>query len=462
MKIEFNGCKTFNCINLANPDLSIYKRSSQLGFDSYQCPECGAFTPVLDNKSIIELTDQILESRRALKVLHCPKCVEETPAQLYGKTKSGTQRRRCSQCATVFSLLNPENISLKLQPFLEALIEGNSPARLHHHLSINSKVFYSRLKQLADILNQVSTLLVTEFLNSNMQTTLHTESHVTELRSGGNQKFGLKCWGLTTAECQYGFQILYCDNLLLDKQNVTGRYDLDSVEQVSNNHDGSFSHVAATYSKIFSRHKFDELAYACQGESQSREGTSLRPVYAAHAHFKVLQKLLPANKHYRLLLEHESFLRGASITHLADRVKLLQCHLYYLYVRPSELLDPIPIEKQNIGWWNESWLKMTFQCQANYWDITICPLTEGEIPEFNVIRGDWNLDFLHHFHQWLPKSYQKTISHKIYIQWFKIFTYLYNFCYSKKRQRIFTSQDVDFKSVESLVKFINETTIRKS
>jgi len=49
MKTEFNGCKTFNCINLANPDLSVYKRSNQLGFDSYKCPECGAFTPILEN-----------------------------------------------------------------------------------------------------------------------------------------------------------------------------------------------------------------------------------------------------------------------------------------------------------------------------------------------------------------------------------------------------------------------------
>lgn len=458
MKTEFNGCKSFNCINLANPDLSLYKRSKQLGFDSYQCPECGAFTPVLENKSVLALYHQITESKQRLNTPNCPNCAKATRTHAYGKTKSGTPRRKCCQCKKIFSLLNPNTISLKLQPMLDALSNGETPSTLPHHLGLNSKVFYARLTQLSQLLEHVNTQLITYILQSEQPLTLHSKTNTAHLRSGSHRHSGLKCWGISTVECQFGFQILHNYNLLLGKHNIQDPYKLDSVEFIDSNNTAAFSMVEMTYNKIFSRHKFDDIAYAYQKETETKEGIILRPVYTAHAHYLLLNNMIPSHKSVQLLLEHESFLRGSSITNLEKRIKQNQCDLYYLYASPSTSNDTKQIVRKNIGWWNETWEYFTQQYQTNYWGITLCNLTNGSYPNFSSIRVDWHADFEQHFTQWLPLSQQRMLSYKVYMQWRRIFTYLYNVIYCDKRKGALLS-NIDFKSIESLVNLVNKEHI---
>lgn len=455
MKTEFNGCKSFNCINLTNPDLSIYKRSNQLGFDSYQCLECGAFTPILDNNPILELYDQLTKSKQAIQTPYCPNCNKVTHTQAYGTTKLGSQRRKCCQCARIFSLLNPATLSLKLQPILDALSNGETPSTLGHHLELNSKVFYARLTQLSQLLEHVTSLLVTDIFQSENPLILHTKTNTVLLRSGSTRKSGLKCWGLSTVECQFGFQLLNNDNLLLGNHDNKDQYLLNNVESTEKKGNSTFSAVEMTYNKIFSRHKFDDIAYAYQAETKTKEGVILRPVYAAHAHYLLLDSLIPTNKKFQLLLEHESFLRGASITNFEKRVKKNQCDLYYLYTSPSTSDYSSKIYRKSIGWWNETWESFTQHYQANHWDITMCNLTNGQVPNFNSIHIDWHTDFERCFSQWLPPLQQRMLSHKIYMQWHQIFTYLYNVIYCENRKNILLKQNINFKSIESLVHFVN-------
>ena len=457
MKTEFNGCKSFDCINLANPDLSIYKRNNQLGFDSYQCLECGAFTPILDNNSMLTLYNQISQSKNAIQAPYCPNCTKKTRTQAYGTTKSGSPRRRCCQCAHIFSLLNPATLSLKLQAMLDAITNGKTPSLLHHHLGLNSKVFYARLTQLSQLLEHVTQLLVTDIVQTENPLILHTKTktNTVMLRSGSARQSGLKCWGLSTVDCKLGFQILNSDNLLLDNSHSKDLYQLNNVEPKHKENHSSFSSVEMTYKKIFSRHKFDDIAYAYQSETKTKEGVILRPVYVAHAHYLLLNTLISENKKFQLLLEHESFLRGSSITNFEKRVKQNQCNLYYLYASPSTPDYSNQINRKNIGWWNETWEKFTQQCQNKHWDITLCNLTNGPHPNLNSIRLDWHADFEQHFTQWLPISKQRMLSHKVYMQWHHIFTYIYNVIYCDKRKNALLKLNIDFKSIESLVGFVN-------
>lgn len=338
---------------------------------------------------------------------------------------------------------------------LDAITNGKTPSLLHHHLGLNSKVFYARLTQLSQLLEHVTQLLVTDIVQTENPLILHTKTNTVMLRSGSARQSGLKCWGLSTVDCKLGFQILNSDNLLLDNSHSKDLYQLNNVEPKHKENHSSFSSVEMTYKKIFSRHKFDDIAYAYQSETKTKEGVILRPVYVAHAHYLLLNTLISENKKFQLLLEHESFLRGSSITNFEKRVKQNQCNLYYLYASPSTPDYSNQINRKNIGWWNETWEKFTQQCQNKHWDITLCNLTNGPHPNLNSIHLDWHADFEQHFTQWLPISKQRMLSHKVYMQWHHIFTYIYNVMYCDKRKNALLKLNIDFKSIESLVGFVN-------
>ena len=457
MRTQFNCCKTYNCFNLANPDLSLYQRSSQLGFASYKCPLCGAFTPILENEPILALAKQIETNQLHLADIECPTCLKHTETSAYGSTRIGTPRVKCNQCSTVFSLLNPHKTSSTLQPLLTLLTSGVLPKDLQRLSQLNSKLFYTRLKQLAQLLQQFNQLLIQKYLSeTESSVSLYTSSFTFLSRSGkGNT---LKCWNLSTTDSQYGFHVLDTDNFYQHgtQKSPAGLYYLDFVEVTDDSSSSPLTTVQATYDKIFSRSKFDELGYAYQIECQSNEGSVLRPVYAAHAHWISLSKILPEHYQFDFFLEHESFIRGGAITNLTQEIVAGRFNLYYLYTKPSVKNSTTDIEQKSIGWWGENWSTQTKQYPSGYWDVTLCALTENKEPNLEFNGTEWHQDYLNQLTQWLPTQYQKTISYQMSQHWRAIFNYLYNFTYSLDRRQCFT--EFEFESILEIVSTLNDST----
>lgn len=351
-------------------------------------------------------------------------------------------------------LLNPHKTSRKLQPLLTLLTSGVLPKDLQRLSQLNSKLFYVRIKQLAQLLQQFNQLLIQKYLSKTESSmSLHTSSFIFLSRSGkGNT---LKCWNLSTTEIQYGFHVLDTDNFYQhDTQNSSaGFYYLDSVEATDESSSSPLANVQATYDKIFSRSKFDELGYAHQIECQSNEGSVLRPVYAAHAHWISLSKILPQHHRFDFFLEHESFIRGGAITNLTQGIMDGRYNLYYLYTTPSENNSETDIEQKSIGWWGENWSTQTKQYPSGYWDVTLCALTESKKPDLEFNGTEWHQDYLNQLIQWLPTQYQKSISYQMSQHWRTIFNYLYNFTYSQDRRQCFA--EYEFESILEIVTALN-------
>nr|WP_282452186.1 hypothetical protein [Vibrio sp. 1CM8B] len=337
---------------------------------------------------------------------------------------------------------------------LTLITSGVSPKDLQRLSQLNSKLFYARIKQLAQLLQQFNQLLIQKYLSkAESSMSLHTSSFVFLSRSGkGNT---LKYWNLSTTESQYGFHVLDTDNFYRhDIQNSpAGLYYLDSVETTDESSTSPLANVQATYDKIFSRSKFDELGYAYQMECHSNEGSVLRPVYAAHAHWISLSKILPQHHRFDFFLEHESFIRGSAITNLTQQIVAGRFNLYYLYTKPSEKNAETDIEQKSIGWWGENWSTQTKQYPSGYWDVTLCALTESKEPDLEFNGTEWHQDYLNQLTQWLPTQYQKSISYQMSQHWRAIFNYLYNFTYSQDRRQCFA--EGEFESILKIVTTLN-------
>ncbi|MEZ8057195.1 hypothetical protein [Vibrio splendidus] len=357
----------------------------------------------------------------------------------------------------MFSLLNPHKTSSTLQPLLTLLTSGVLPKDLQRLSQLNSKLFYTRLKQLALLLQQFNQLLIQKYLSETESSmSLYTSSFTFLSRSGkGNT---LKCWNLSTTDSQYGFHVLDTDNFYQHgtQKSPAGLYYLDFVEVTDDSSSSPLTTVQATYDKIFSRSKFDELGYAYQIECQSNEGSVLRPVYAAHAHWISLSKILPEHHQFDFFLEHESFIRGGAITNLTQEIVAGRFNLYYLYTEPSVKNSTTDIEQKSIGWWGENWSTQTKQYPSGYWDITLCALTENKEPNLELNGTEWHQDYLNQLTQWLPTQYQKTISYQMSQHWRAIFNYLYNFTYSLDRRQCFT--ECEFESILEIVSTLNDST----
>lgn len=460
-RTEYNGCKTFGCDNLGNPDLNLYTPSTRLGYPAYYCPKCGAYPPKLLNQPICALTRYIHQQRSTATSTFTPQCrcsdqsqsqsrTQDQPRikaqwKRYDKTRIGTQRLKCSQCHTVTSLTNPNKLASSLQPLLDLLLSGCPANELLPRSGWNNKLFYQRLNTLSQLLEAASHIYEQHWLARQNSLTLHTHSHIVRCRSGltRTKYHGLDCWMLTTNDSQTGYQFLISDNLLpyTSSNDHNGEYTLDEVEQPIAPSLDVLTTAKHTYQKIMSRQQFDKLAYCTKEHAKSNEGTLLRPVYAAHAHMQNLRLRLPDSIDIDLVLEHESFIRGAAITAFSKQVKQNhtdgKVNLYYLHAfrcnEPPSSPPATPSSKRTLSWWHEKWYQFPHRYQNENWLLGLGVLTQTSSAERSTLqntvptRPDWHTHFWHHFDAWLPSSHRQRISHTQLLQWISIFRYLYNF-----------------------------------
>ncbi|EHU4837884.1 hypothetical protein KY951_000793 [Vibrio parahaemolyticus] len=468
---EYNGCKSFGCPNCGVPDLSLYSRSNQLGYDAWHCPECGAYPPVLINEPILALAHQLQQQTFNLKLL--PHCDCRLPAwQRYGRTAVGSPRVKCRYCQKTATLPNPIKESRTLQPLLDALLAEVSPKDLQYKLGLNHRRFSQSLERLASMLDTFSRLYERHLSFSNIQTRSFVQVARSGFRHHDREQRAAHIWTLCSADAQTGYVLLLSDNAWFPQTEMSehvipqplweqSRYQLTQQEEMPNESD-VFLQAQRTYDKILSRSQFDQLAYCDGSHAKSKEVLLTRPVFAAHAHMQNLAKYFANKVPKRFVLEHESFLRGAAITAFTSAIKRGTTQLYYCHIGQSEENLSLNHAKQKMSWWDETWRRGNIQNQYGSWQVGMGWLTpksarpSESIDELIPTHPNWNSEFWNRYTQWLPPSYAAHLSLQRIKQWQAIYRFLYNYSAIQSPPKV-GEDEIDLSRVDSIAESINRS-----
>lgn len=457
---EYNGCKTYGCPNCGQQDLNIYSRSNRLGYDAWYCPECGAFPPVLLNQPIIALANQIKSERLDMEFLDSCGC-QQPQLHRYGYTASGSQRVKCTQCQRVITQPNVEKLTKQLQPIMDALNRGVSPENLQRECNLSNKLFSQHISKLAQLLNYSS-----RQWESNIRFPLiQTRTCVQICRSGfqhlDNHQRDTHLWTISSVDALSGYVLLINDNALSSHSSLlsealpSGIYNLDTVEQSVEDDEDVLSRAEKTYSKILARSQFDMLAYAEHCHALSKEALILRPVYAAHAHFQNLRQKMINYPLQAIVLEHESFLRGAAITAFCEEVSRDQTALFYCHVQKQTPHSKSAAMTKTMSWWNEKWYRLFIDYAQSHWHVGVGVLTNKQfkVEQLFPAHPNWHQIFWDDFNGWLRPEYARRISLKRLHQWQDIYRYLYNFVF-KDRLNIEQKHNVIPAKINSVVQHL--------
>lgn len=411
------------------------KTQGKLSFDLYSAMGYDAIT--LGNHEF-EYGWQTFE----LKLL--PHCECRLPAwQRYGRTAVGSPRVKCRCCQKTATLLNPNKESHTLQPLLDALLAEVSPKDLQYKLGLNHRRFSQYLERLASMLDTFSRLYERHLSFSNIQTRSFVQVARSGFRHHGREQRAAHIWTLCSADAQTGYVLLLSDNAWFPQTEMSehvipqplweqSRYQLTQQEEMPNESD-VFLQAQRTYDKILSRSQFDQLAYCDGSHAKSKEVLLTRPVFAAHAHMQNLAKYFANKVPKRFVLEHESFLRGASITAFTSAIKRGTTQLYYCHIGQSEENLSLNHAKQKMSWWDETWRRGNIQNQYGSWQVGMGWLTQKSarpsesIDELIPTHPNWNSEFWNRYTQWLPPSYAAHLSLQRIKQWQAIYRFLYNY-----------------------------------
>ncbi|QUJ70432.1 hypothetical protein KDD30_20250 (plasmid) [Photobacterium sp. GJ3] len=459
---DYNGCKTYGCPNCGNPEPSLYSRSDRLGYDAWYCSACGAYPPVLLNQPIIALAEQIRSRQCDHSLFRSCACRQPT-FQRYGFTASGSQRVQCTQCRQVLTLPNARKLADLLQPLMDALIHQVRPEALQKTCNLSGKAFAKRLSLLARLLAQVSRSWEKRYKFALIQTRTTRQVCRSGFQHDNSQQCETHLWTLSSADSQSGYLLLFNDNalykdtLLAPSVLAQSLYHLDHVEPVLEHFIDVLSKAENTYSKILARSQFDKLAYSLQRHAKSKEAQILRPVYAAHAHFQNLYMMTHSVPPSAIALEHESFLRGASITAFSHEIQKGQTDLYYYHLTENNGRTLSPSISKNMSWWNEKWYRLPIENLYGRWQSGIGVLTneQNKIHQIFPSHPDWNQYFWHGFNQWLTPQYARRISLNRLHQWQTIYQYFYNIVFTD-RINIETMYNVQPIKIITIVDFINQ------
>lgn len=163
-------------------------------------------------------------------------------------------------------------------------------------------------------------------------------------------------------------------------------------------HSNIVTRVDMRETQFLRRSQFDEIQYGSAVLKRNARGAILRPVIAAHGHFRVLSLLFPDVK--RHVISHECFLRGAVITVWADLFRQRQGELWFLEEEINDSDINIPWNFQGTtqhGWWQGQWQLWVQKKNRKM----VCSLTGGDSNNAKTL----SLTASRHFIQWL---YQQT------------------------------------------------------
>lgn len=294
-----NTCKTAGCRNLglaSSPDY-IWP-DYRLGYPALHCRACGSYSPLFSGEEFQRWVSAALSQHAKEHGHFCPRCYQTTIIH-YGHNPKGTQRIQCQHCKSVWT---PKRQPLKSAPVPEVICTiplivpfqgARADQKLYFLLSFNS-------------------------LRGNV---IHTSSNFTPHHAGLSLHY--RWQGVPSAQPEYK----------------------DIVQRVS-----------LRENQFLQRSQFDEIQYGAASMKRNAHGTILRPVIAAHGHYRVLRLLFPDVKTH--LVAHECFLRGAAITAWAELFRYRLASLWFIDEEIDDEVCPARwqlLGKINQGWWQNQW-----------------------------------------------------------------------------------------------------------
>jgi hypothetical protein len=417
---DFNCCKTVSCKNFGVSGSDSYiQKSERLGYLSTECKLCGSNPPWINNELVKQVLDEKLKKKFAQKIIGCKKCspyflITQTPkSKRHGFTSAGTQRKKCCQCGTVFTLPDFKN-STALKLVLASLLSRKEIKTAIKESGLSARLYYFYLDKLALLFSNFSRLNENKLL-SREYLGMHSEGRLLELR----HQRGV--YSIFSAEIDSGYILLQTHNLtqhLFDdefiyheKENTLPinipSFDLEEV-------------LLARYQKNLKRNHFEQLLV---GDLKPiAKCNAIYPDKVAYIHFQLLKAFTSKVGTYDHFIEHESTLRSAALMSSYVSIKNARANVYFFlpFIGGDESLDG-----KRLGWWNDIW----FSNQAGAFCPITCKLKSH--PTFTLNKGNGVEDF----YQYLSKSINKnTNSMQVIDNISEIYRVIYNYCTPLKGQ----------------------------
>ncbi len=345
------------CANLGKTGNVEYSyKSERLGYVSTGCALCGSYSPWINNDLVSQVLKEKIQLHFGRKLIGCPKCHpyyflnKPVTSKLHGFTSSGTQRKKCSQCHTVFSMKSYKKIDV-LKRVLSSVLNYKNTTSVMHETQLSARLYYFYLDKLAIILGNFSRIQEQSKIN-NKSLVVHSEGRLLKF---AHQR---GVYTLFSAEEESGYILLQTNNmtqnnfeacfLYKETKNTTIKsIDSDNIENV----------LIDRYQQNLHRHHFEQLIVG-----DLRPITKCRLIYpdkVAYIHFQLLSGFTQNVESYTHIIEHESTLRAGVL--MACDVDIIQgkAEVYFFVGQTIKTATPYNLTGKPIGWWKDSWYTNT-------------------------------------------------------------------------------------------------------
>nr|WP_318384514.1 cytoplasmic protein [uncultured Enterobacter sp.] len=335
-----NCCKSFGCQNLGRASSPDYRWPDyRLGYAALHCQACGSYPPLFNDAHFHRWLSAYLAHFAANSGLFCPDCYQRETIR-YGHNPLGTQRIQCRGCKKVWT-------------------PGPSPMLTLHPPE------------------QIATApLIVPFQGA---------------------RAGQKLYVLLSVDAVRGNVLHVSSNFTPHPAGESLGYRWREISEESGAQHDIVQRVHQRETQFLRRSQFDEIQYGSAVLKRNASGAVLRPVIAAHGHFRLLSHLWPAATTH--IIAHECFLRGAAITAWAALFRRKQGELWFVDEEINSDESTLPWQlrgKTCAGWWQNTW---QIWAQGNNRKM-VCPLTEADIEKGAAI----SLSASRHFIDWLHQQ----------------------------------------------------------
>lgn len=344
-----NTCKTFGCRNLGLATSEDYSWPDyRLGYPALHCRACGSYPPLFEAQQFSEWLSAHLSAYASESGHFCPLCYGKETIY-YGYNPKGTQRVQCRACKKVWTPKRQlpraviSPVRIETVPLIVPFQGGRADQKLYVLLSFDA------------VLGNI----------------LHLSTNFTQHPIGESLRY------LWRGNIEPG----------LDRSDIVKHVDMREMQ-------------------FLRRSQFDEIQYGSAVLKRNDRGAILRPVIAAHGHFRLLNILFPEIKAH--VISHECFLRGAVITVWAELFRQRQGELWFIEedISDSETNTPWYFQgKTRHGWWQSQWSLWVQEKNRKM----VCSLTGGDGNNAKTLSLTASRRFIH----WLYKQKNFTLSSQL-------------------------------------------------
>lgn len=234
-----NACKTFGCRNLGLPSAAEYHFPNfRLGYPALYCAACGSYPPLFNEREFRPWLAAYLTDHARRYGYFCPVCYQRDIIR-YGRNPQGTQRLQCRHCKKVWTPKFPHIAPIEAPrricsvPLI-APFQGNAAGQ---------KLYF---------------LLSFDAVRGNV---IHLTSNFTPFAVGESLRYHWR----------------------------GGQADREETDDI-------IQRISLTEMRFLQRSQFDEIQYGSAMQKRHACGNILRPVIAAHGHFKLLSQRFPVGQ----------------------------------------------------------------------------------------------------------------------------------------------------------------------